>query len=320
MADPEHPPGSSEPAGAQPATTGVGKASSVSPAGGASSSSPSSATATTATARRQLLAALQATDGTIARLDKLMTSAYGQERVFAVTGYLSHALHHLLVSAPWIAVQTRLSLLARLNARATPKKSGSAASPPPTSRLLALSSLMSETRYALRLLGLFPLWTWGADTLRSPPADRTIYTLTMLQVVSNMIYQALENGGFLAAKGVVSKKFVDRWGGVDKWYLWSTRAWFGHIFLQFFVLWRQYVLRKRKLSTETEKGKEEKEAELKAEIRAWKKSLVNNVCWAPLCLHWCVEKGIGFPDQFAGVVSFMAAAWGVFDLWGATAN
>ncbi|KAL4892254.1 hypothetical protein BDV59DRAFT_55116 [Aspergillus ambiguus] len=265
-------------------------------------------------ARRQLLAALQTADVTIGRLDKLMSSAYGQERVFAVTGYLTHALHHLLASAPGIALQTRLGLLARLNGAKSSK------SPAPTqSRLLALSALMSETRYALRLLGLVPLWTWGSATLRSPPRDRVLYGLTMLQVASNMVYQALENGGFLAAKGVVSKKWIDRWGGIDKWYLWSIRAWFGHIFLQFLVLWRQLVLRKRKMDEAGEKTTAEKQAELKAEIRAWRKSLVNNVCWAPLCLHWCFENGIGFPGSLSGVVSFMAGAWGVYDLWAATA-
>ncbi|KAE8395781.1 hypothetical protein ETB97_011966 [Aspergillus alliaceus] len=304
MANTENPPDSSAPAVTE--APNVGK--SASPAGG-SPSRPSSLNL----AQHQLLAALRATDVTIGRLDKLMTSAYGQERIFAVTGYLTHALHHLLASAPWIALQTRLGLLARLRSKAkqTPPNATSS-----QSRLLALSALMSETRYSLRLLGLFPLWTWGSATIKSPPSDRIIYTLTLLQVLVNMIYQALENVGFLASKGVISKKLIDRWGGIDKWYIWSTRAWFGHIFFQFFVLWREHVLRKRRMSGEV--SKEKQEESLKAELRAWKKSLVNNTCWAPLCLHWCFEKGIGFPDSLSGVVSFMAGAWGVYDLWTAT--
>lgn len=182
---------------------------------------------------------------------------------------------------------------------------------------------MSETRFTLRLLGLFPLWTWGSQTLKHPPADKPLYILTLLQVFVNVIYQALENVGYLAQKGIVSKRFVDRWGGIDKWYIWSTRAWFGHIFFQFFVLWRGTVLRRRK-QMEVEKGeggvvgKEEKREALRKEIRAWRKSLVNNVCWAPLCLHWCFEKGIGFPEHLTGLVSFMAGAWEVWDSWVAT--
>ncbi|PKX99970.1 hypothetical protein P168DRAFT_293852 [Aspergillus campestris IBT 28561] len=235
-----------------------------------------------------------------------MASAYGQERVFAVTGYLSHALYHLLDSAPWIALQA-------------PRRRG------PASRLLALSALMTETRYTLRLLGLVPLWTWGSGELKSPHPDRAIHILTLLQVVSNVLYQALENAGFLAAKGIISKKFLDRWGGIDKWYLWSTRAWFGHIFLQFFVLWRLRVLRAARRAAAAaagaaggEKKADDAESEA-AETRAWTKSLVNNVCWTPLCLHWCAEEGLGFPASLTGVVSFMAGAWGVFDMWKATA-
>lgn len=251
-----------------------------------------------------------------------MATAYGQERVFAVTGYLSHALYHLLDSAPWIALQARLGLLARL--RASPNKAAANSKPAAAapSRLLALSALMSETRYTLRLLGLVPLWTWGSGELKSPHPDRAIHILTLLQVVSNVLYQALENAGFLAAKGIISKKFLDRWGGIDKWYLWSTRAWFGHIFLQFFVLWRLRVLRAARRAAAAAAGGEKKAVDAEseaAETRAWTKSLVNNVCWTPLCLHWCAEEGLGFPASLTGVVSFMAGAWGVFDMWKATA-
>lgn len=244
-----------------------------------------------------------------------MSTADGQERIFAVTGYLTHVLHHLLASAPWLALQTRLGLLDRLRSapKSLPSKTDSS-----QSRLLALSSLMSETRYTLRLLGLVPLWSWGSATLKSPPADRTIYALTLLQVFVNVIYQALENGAYLATKGIISRRFVDRWGGPAKWDLWSIRAWFGHIFLQFFVLWRKRVLLRRKAADPSAQTKEGRDA-VSAEMRAWKKSLVNNICWAPVCLHWCFEKGIGFPNNLTGLVSFMAGAWGVSDMWAATA-
>ncbi|KAA8648130.1 hypothetical protein EYZ11_002695 [Aspergillus tanneri] len=267
-------------------------------------------------ARRQMLAAFRATDIVISRLDNLMSTAAGQERIFAVTGYLTHVLHHLLASAPWIAVQTRLSLLARLNSRAKPTPSKDSSS---QSRLLALSSLMSETRYTIRLLGLIPLWTWGSATIKSPPSDRVMYTLTLLQVFVNVIYQALENGAYLASKGIISKRFIDRWGGPAKWDLWSIRAWFGHIFLQFFVLWRKRVWLKKKMADPSTETKESQDV-VRAEMRAWKKSLVNNVCWAPVCLHWCFENGIGFPNNLTGLVSFMAGAWGVADMWAATAQ
>ncbi|KAJ5722298.1 Peroxisomal biogenesis factor 11 [Penicillium malachiteum] len=273
--------------------------------------------------RRELLAVLTATDVTIRRLDLLLSSADGQERVLATVNYVASILHHLCVSAPWIALQTRLGILARLRSTTTP----SIPSKPSPSKWAALSSLASETRYNLRLFGLLPLWIWGSDTLKNPPADPVIHALTILQVISNVIYQFLENVPYLASKGVISKKWINKYGGIDLWYIWSTRGWFGHIFFQFFVLWRQHVLRKRRMAAkraagniETEELKAEEKEELRMEIRSWKKSLVNNTIWAPLCVHWCFEKGIGIPENLIGMFSLMAGAWGLRDSWAATAT
>lgn len=234
-------------------------------------------------------------------------------------------LQHLIASAPWIALQTRLGILARLK-RNVPTKNVAPASS--QSKLAALSTLASETRYNLRLFGLLPLWIWGAETLKSPPADPVLHALTVLQVISNVIYQVLENVGYLASKGVVSKRFVDKYGGLVKWDIWSTRGWFGHIFFQFFVLWRQSVLRRRRVAaqraaagtTENKETKAEDSEALRLEIRAWRKSLVNNIFWAPLCLHWCFEQGIGIPSSLIGLISFGAGAWSLHDLWAGTAT
>jgi hypothetical protein len=186
---------------------------------------------------------------------------------------------------------------------------------PAQPRLLALSALMSETRYTLRLLGLFQLWTGGSETLRYPPSDPALYALKLLQVVVNVVYQALENVGYLASKGIISKRFVDQWGGINKWYICSRRFWFGHILLQFVSLWREGVLRRRRIRRNLV---ERHDAGLQADIRAWKKRLISNICWAPLCLHWCFEKWIGFPDKLSGVLGITAGAWGFYDMWAST--
>ncbi|KAJ5672098.1 hypothetical protein N7507_001225 [Penicillium longicatenatum] len=286
---------------------------------------PSSTTAGKSATRRQLLAALTATDMTIRRLDLLLSSANGQERVLATTNYVASILQHLCASAPWIALQSRMGILARLRGRVPSQPSAPLASSAPA-RWSALSNLASETRYNLRLFGLLPLWIWGSETIKSPPSDPIIHALTHLQVISNVIYQLLENIAYLAGKGIVSKKWIDKYGGIDLWYIWSTRGWFGHIFFQFFVLWRQHVLRKRRLAekraaagnVETEEIKAEEAEALRLEIRSWKKSLVNNTIWAPLCIHWCFEKGVGIPENLTGLVSLMAGAWGLYDSWVAT--
>lgn len=259
------------------------------------------------------------------RLRSMLSTASGQERVLATINYTASILHHLTASAPWIALQTRLGILARLKGRVPTKHITSATT---KSKFSALSSLASETRYNLRLFGLLELWIWGADTLKNPPKDRILHVLTVLQVISNVIYQFLENVGYLASKGIVSKRLVEKYGSLQRWDIWSTRGWFGHIFLQFFVLWRQHVLRKRRVAAEraaagTVESKETKAEDseaLRLEIRAWKKSLVNNAFWAPLCLHWCFEKGIGIPESMAGIISFGAGAWSLHDMWAATSS
>ncbi|KAL4931903.1 uncharacterized protein BDV17DRAFT_255602 [Aspergillus undulatus] len=267
-------------------------------------------------AQRRLLAALLTADRLNERVNKILSTASGQERTFAFMQYTSHALHHLLASAPSIALQTRLSLLARLrsSAQLQPGKSN----PTPTAQtspLLALSALMSQARFMLRLLGLPELIAWGSATLKSPPSDRIMYGLTLLQVLSNILYQFLENAAFLSSKGVIPARWLERYGSVGKWDLWSTRFWLGHIILQYFVLWRARELRN---SAEEAGASREKQDALRAEVRAWKKSLVNNACWTPLCLHWSFEEGIGFPGPLTGFVSFLAGAWGFADLWAST--
>lgn len=256
----------------------------------------------------------------------MLSSADGQERVLATVNYVASILQHASASAPWIALQSRLGILARLRGQSIPHPSKPSPSSP--SKWGALSSLASETRYNLRLFGLLPLWIWGSETLKNPPADPVIHALTILQVISNVIYQILENIPYLASKGVISKKWIDKYGGIDLWYIWSTRGWFGHIFFQFFVLWREHVLRKRRMAAkraaaaniESKEFKAEEHEEFRQEIRSWKKSLINNALWAPLCIHWCFEKGIGVPENMIGLVSFMAGAWGLRDSWAATAK
>ncbi|PWY69133.1 hypothetical protein BO70DRAFT_390220 [Aspergillus heteromorphus CBS 117.55] len=297
MAEPERSPDVSAhvAVAAEPDSDKLGEGNPVSPAGDPASPSPTPksprSSPLSTNARHRLLAALRAADFTVGRVAKLTSTSTGQERVFAITGYLAHVLHHILVSAPWLA------LLARLRRSPSPSPSSSSSKPPP------------------------PLHPPSSP---SPPSYRTIYILTLLQVLANVVYQALENVAFLASKGVVSKRWIQRWGGVDAWYIWSTRAWLGHIVLQFGVLWRGRVLYGRRFGGGAGAGDKaeadsEEEEEKRKEIRAWRKSLVNNLCWAPLCLHWCFEKGIGFPEHLTGLVSFMAGAWDFGDSWARTA-
>jgi hypothetical protein len=92
-------------------------------------------------------------------------------------------------------------------------------------------------------------------------------------------------------------------------------------------LFRQKEEEKRKIRAErilageksvSETNKEEEEAR-EQEIRKWRKSLVNNLAWAPLCVHWSLKKGIGVPESLTGFISLLAGIWGTLDTWQATA-
>ncbi|EEH49600.1 uncharacterized protein PADG_05679 [Paracoccidioides brasiliensis Pb18] len=295
-----------------------------------------------AAARTASLCALAKMDVAIRRLDKFTSTANGLERFLAVVQYNSQMIHYLLASPPLRALLARAHALSRpyviRRSKSQAPPPNTAPTPPPPSPFLALSSLMSETRTTLRLLGLLSLWSWGSATLRKPPTDPILCAIACTQVTANVLYQILENVAHLASKGVLNRRAVERWGSLGKWYVWSTRAWLAHVLLEFVRVWREYVLARemRKKNAElrgdvgdTEKGgrdeeeEEEEEGEKKsarrAEVSGWKKSLLNSLAWLPLCVHWSFEGGVGVPDQLVGLLSMAAGAWGVHDMWNVTA-
>lgn len=77
-------------------------------------------------------------------------------------------------------------------------------------------------------------------------------------------------------------------------------------------------MRLRREEAEGETGEDVRVAR-EMEIYSWKKSLVNNLCWAPLCVHWSLEEGVGVPEELTGVISLMAGLWGLRDSWRNTA-
>ncbi|KAM5430429.1 hypothetical protein McanCB56680_003088 [Microsporum canis] len=266
-----------------------------------------------------------AIDSTILRLN----NAHGTERAFATVGYSAHILHYALTHS------RRLNHLA-LSAlgRKTPSSASSAASSSSSAssahpHLLALASLVSETRTSLRLLGLIPLWAWGSSICKSPPADPVLRAIAYGQVISCVLFQFLENVAFLASKGVLSKRAVERWGSLSKWSLWSIRAWLTHILLELVKLVRESQIAAQEqrrgrddAASAAEKGVKQKGKEEAAKIalkaKAWNQRLVNSLAWLPLCLHWSVDGGIGVPASLVGVLSLTAGAWGIHDLWLAT--
>lgn len=160
--------------------------------------------------------------------------------------------------------------------------------------------------------------------------------ISYIEVLSLVIYQSLENITYLATNEVIDQNLFKRVGGIRKWSLWSIRAWFTYVLLQFVRLSREALLfnqqeeeRKKRRAEEISAGEKAVSAHLaedadievarQAEIRNWRKRLVSNAAWAPLCAHWSFENGIGVPPSMIGFIGLLAGGWGTYDLWQATA-
>lgn len=246
---------------------------------------------------------------------RLISTSTGQDAVLGSVEYLSYTLYHLLASTKARQVLHRKAYI-RLKG-------------PGPSCILAISSLASDARHTFRLFSLIRLLGLGLG-INQDPQDRSIRILAFLQVFTLALYQALENVSFMAVKGVISKHFIEKFGGIGKWYLWSARFLLGNIVLQFFSLGRGCSSTRRvgdgkpdsremskpsECPIEDQIHKNKQDSERRLQNREWWKGLTTNTIWTPLCIHWSMDGGIGIPANLVGTMSFLAGVWGLHDLW-----
>ena len=187
---------------------------------------------------------------------RLLSTPSGTDRVLALLYYLSTFLSPTLATlarSQTLTLPTPIPLLV-----ITPSAAALATT---SSRLKLLASRISDVRMFMRLWGLIGIYEWGLSTYRSPPKDPVERAIVWGQVAVNTVYQVLENAAYLNMHGILgmSKRAESR-----AW-LWSTRCWAAHIFLDFVRLERA---RKKGLT--------------------WKKSWVCNAANAPLSVSLCV--------------------------------
>ncbi len=144
-----------------------------------------------------------------------------------------------------------------------------------------------------------------------PPRDVVIRGITWAQVGACAVFQALENGAYLAGRGIIGwdKKTVAR-----AW-VWSSRAWMAHVALEITRLgyeWRQLkgeeygrknkgVRNEQKAADEGEVVEEKGELELRVEMveeervrerwGRWLRELGVNTAYAPMTVHYSLEEG-----------------------------
>jgi len=176
-----------------------------------------------------------------------------------------------------------------------------AAPSPLSSRLKLLSQKLADVRILLRLHGIIPTYQWLLSTHASPPSDPTLCKVAKLQTYANILYFPLENAAYLGSHSILP---MTKRTETDLW-LWSCRFWAAHVALEFVRLYRERQIRLK--GKEKEKAPEDGKA-----VRRWWASLVMNVAYAPLTIHWSLEKGLGFRDVEIGYLGVIAAIASIY--------
>lgn len=141
----------------------------------------------------------------------------------------------------------------------------------------------------------------------NPPEDKLIRNIGYSQVVVNLFYQYLENGAYLSDKGVLGWSKEKQ----SKAWLWSSRFWAAHVVLDFWRLGYQYQVKKRR----EVKGKEGVVTEGEDGFWAkWRREMIINVAYAPLTVHWSLEKGL-VGDAWVGLLGTVVGVTGMRERW-----
>ncbi|KAI1129562.1 hypothetical protein F5Y10DRAFT_237849 [Nemania abortiva] len=290
---------------------------------------------------RELLAATPSNiDAFLAHLQRCMSTPTGIDTVLLFVCYSSRLTSAVLTSLVQPALQRSAARLIALAATLPPSATllFSAKTLPSSSvavvlelakRLKALSSLTSEARTFLRLWGLLGMYFWARRLVlkwRQPKPegssgaagdDKLETTIAWSQLTACIIFQALENGYYLASKGVLG------WAPATqaKAARWSARFWGSFVGLELLRL--AYESSKRGRRSRADKfagGKtvavvEQEERDWTA---TWRKTVVRNLAWAPLTVHWSLEQGL-VSEMAVGALASIPSVLQIRDLWRNTA-
>ncbi|KAI6091938.1 hypothetical protein F4821DRAFT_225897 [Hypoxylon rubiginosum] len=294
-----------------------------------------------------LAAAPSNADAFLAHLQRCLQTPSGIDTALLFVCYTSRLSASLLETAtrPAVARSARqlLALAAALPPSATLVFSakmlpsgGAAVLLGLAKRLRALSVLLSDARTFLRLWGLLNMYFWarrlvvqwrasksqGVDEKSGSGAakkeDRIETAISWVQLSACVIFQSLENVAYLSSKNVLGwSPAAQRRAG-----LWSARFWAAFVGVELGKL--LYESSKRGSRTRAEKfagGKTAQQVQVEeAEwTDAWRKTVVRNLAWAPLTLHWSTETGL-LGEMAVGALASVPGVIQMRDLWKRTAE
>ncbi|RYP15226.1 hypothetical protein DL765_005865 [Monosporascus sp. GIB2] len=194
-------------------------------------------------------------------------------------------------------------------------------------RLRAFSVLLSDVRTFMRLWGLLNMYFWARGLVfkwrqsqerdGQPKTDMVETAIAWAQLTACVVFQSLENGAYLSSKGVLG------WAPATqaKVARWSARFWGGFVGIELGRL--VYDLHKRSQRSAKERIGNKTIAEVELEERewmeTWRKSVVRNAAWAPLTVHWSLEKGY-LSEMAIGALASIPGFIQMRDLWRRTAE
>ncbi|KAL9067308.1 MAG: hypothetical protein Q9161_007008 [Pseudevernia consocians] len=247
---------------------------------------------------------------------KLLSHTSTLDKTLLTISYTLHLLHSVLAKTPRLSVS-------RLTTSLTP-----------------LTAIFDDFRVFLRLWGLLGIYDWGVSTYLTPPENGIVRAITWGQVVACALYQVLENGAYLAGKGVLEWR-KER---IARAWIWSGRAWCAYVALELARLGYEWGQLKgqdldgqRRKSMELEKSRlAEKQGEiiekgeldlrmdkvedegLKKRWGKWYKEVGVNVAYAPMTVHYSLENGI-LGEGAIGGLGAMVGALSIGEAWKETA-
>lgn len=131
----------------------------------------------------------------------------------------------------------------------------------------------------------------------------------LIQLSSCIIFQSLENWGYLASKSVVP---LPRGSTVMSMYTWSARFWAVFVGTELGRLAAHGLLGPAATRVVARKPGEETDA-------AWRRKTLRMAAWMPLTLHWSVVGGVGVPEWAVGALASIPGVVQMGELWAQTA-
>ncbi|KAK3109931.1 hypothetical protein LTR53_016304 [Teratosphaeriaceae sp. CCFEE 6253] len=271
------------------------------------------------------------TDSFVTHLNRILASSAGVEAVLCATCYTLFFVHARLLRVLETRYERLATALASKNSSALLSGEKTAATlGPPRSPLVelcastkALADLVDDFRFFTRLWGLVTIYSWARDNYSAPPGDAVLKTLIWAQVGMSATFQFLENGAYLASKGVLrGERWVTR---QPKWWVRSNRFWLAHVVLEALRLLRVRQLRynedfgAKAEPTGTSDVKAEGIVTVQSEAlkQKWHRDFYANAGWFPLTLHWSFEDASTAPlsDTWIGLFGMIPGVVTLREVW-----